>query len=252
VAADPPALLVLAGTAEARATLEALAPQAAAGRLRVVASLAGATRAPRPLPVETRTGGFGGAEGLAAFLRARGVAAVLDATHPFAVRISANAAAACAAAGVPRAQLRRPGWPGPARRFPDLAAALAAAPPGARVLAATGRASAPALQGRADLTILLRVAEPGPAIPGLETLVSRPPHSAADDRALMRDRAITHLLARDSGGADGAKLAVARELGIEILLAERPPAEAGPVLRDPDEALAWIESTLKTDATPRG
>ncbi|SFH68965.1 precorrin-6A/cobalt-precorrin-6A reductase [Albimonas pacifica] len=244
MAAEPPRLLVLAGTAEARAVLEALAPAVAESRLRVLASLAGATRAPRPLPVETRRGGFGGAEGLAAFLRARRIDAVLDATHPFAARISANAAAACAAVGAARAQLLRPGWDGPARRFPDLASALAAAPPGARVLAATGRASAPALQGRGDLEILLRVAESGPPIPGVETLVSRPPHAPEADRALMRGRAISHLLARDSGGADGAKLHVARELGIEILLAERPPAEPGAVLPGAPEALDWVLETL--------
>ncbi|MDF2233884.1 precorrin-6A/cobalt-precorrin-6A reductase [Albimonas sp. CAU 1670] len=242
--AEPPALLVLAGSAEARAVLEALGGEAAAGRLRIVASLAGATRAPRALPVETRVGGFGGADGLAAFLEERRIGAVLDATHPFAARISANAAAACAAQGVARAQLRRPGWEGPARRFPDLASALAAAPAGARVLAATGRGSAPLLAGRGDLSILVRVAEAGDEIAGVETLVARPPHDAEAERALMRGRGITHLLARDSGGIDGAKFAVARELGVEILLAERPPAQPGPVLPDVQAALGWVRETL--------
>ncbi len=138
-----PAVLVLAGTAEARAVLQALVCDAQAGRLRPVASLAGRTRAPLPLPAETRTGGFGGPDGLARYLRAQGIAAVLDATHPFAARISANARIACEAADIPRLQLLRPGWDGPARRFPTLAEALEAVPTGARVLAATGRASAP-------------------------------------------------------------------------------------------------------------
>ena len=118
------------------------------------------------------------------------------------------------------------------------------------MLAATGRGSAPLLAVRPDLTILLRVAEPGPEIPGVETLVARPPHRAEADRALMLDRRITHLLARDSGGAEVVKLEVARALGIEILLAEQPPAQPGPVLADALEALAWAHATLGLPRQP--
>ncbi len=104
-------MLVLGGTTEGRAAASALA-----GRddVRVVSSLAGAVRSPALPDGEVRIGGFGGAEGLAAHLRAERVAAVLDATHPFASTMTANAAAACAGTGVPLVVLRRPGWtPGP-------------------------------------------------------------------------------------------------------------------------------------------
>lgn len=250
MSAAPPRLLVLAGTAEARALLAALAPEAAAGRLRLAASLAGATRAPLALPGEAavRSGGFGGADGLADFLLREEMSAVIDATHPFAARISANAARACAQAGIPRLQLRRPGWSGPARRFPDLARALAAVPPGARVLAATGRGSASQLAGRPDLRVMLRVAESGPDLPGFEVVVARPPHSPEAERALLRARGVTHLLARDSGGVDGAKLEAARELGVAIHLAERPPPEPGPQAGTAAEALAWLRATLDLPA----
>jgi precorrin-6A/cobalt-precorrin-6A reductase len=230
--------------------LEALAPAHAAGRLRLVASLAGATRAPRPLPGAPRRGGFGGASGLADWLRANAAAAVIDATHPFAARISANARTACDRLALPRLQIMRPGWPGPARRFPDLAAAAAALPPGARALAATGRASAPDLAGRPDVALWLRVAEPGPLPPGLIPLVARPPRDLPAERALFADLRPTHLLARDAGGPADAKLQAAREAGAQVWLAARPAPEPGPVAPDAAAALAWLESLRLAPAIP--
>ena len=105
----PENILILGGTAEA-AKLARLAHEKLAGRARIVVSLAGRTRATAASPVETRTGGFGGAAGLADYLRAEGIALVVDATHPFAARISANARVACAETNVPRLQLVRPPW----------------------------------------------------------------------------------------------------------------------------------------------
>ncbi|MEC9433216.1 MAG: precorrin-6A/cobalt-precorrin-6A reductase [Pseudomonadota bacterium] len=251
---DPalPAALVLAGTAQARAVLGLLAPEAQAGRLRLIASLAGATARPRPLPAETRSGGFGGAEGLAAWLAEQRIGAVLDATHPFAANISANACAACARLGLPRAVLTRPPWPGGAARFPDIGAALAALPKGARALAATGRGSAPALavaaaQADRGLRLWLRVAEPGP-VAGLpesvRVIVARPPHDEATERALLSANAITHLVARDSGGTDGAKLTVAATMGVQVLLVARPPAPEGETFDTPAAAAGWLRARL--------
>ena len=102
-------VLILGGTAEA-AKLARAAHEKFAGRVRIIVSLAGRTRAPAALPVETRAGGFGGPAGLAEYLLANGISLVVDATHPFAARISANARMACAAANVPRLQLVRPEW----------------------------------------------------------------------------------------------------------------------------------------------
>ena len=95
----PRTLIVLGGTTEGRAAAAALAGRPG---VRVVSSLAGAVRAPSLPDGEVRVGGFGGAGGLAAYLCAGRVAGVLDATHPFAAGMTANAAAACAAAVEPR------------------------------------------------------------------------------------------------------------------------------------------------------
>ena len=133
-------ILVLGGTAEARE----LAAHLDGAGIRVTTSLAGRIANPRLPRGEVRVGGFGGPAALADWLAAHRVAAVVDATHPFAERISASAARACPAAGVPLLRLERPSWserPGDRwRRVPDLAAAAAVVPRlGRRVLLSTGR-----------------------------------------------------------------------------------------------------------------
>jgi precorrin-6A/cobalt-precorrin-6A reductase len=237
-------ILLLAGTAEARALSHALRE---AG-LPAIASLSGATRAPAPLPLPTRRGGFGGEEGFRAFLRTAGIDAVIDATHPFAARITARTAAVCAALGLPCLRLERPGWhPGPGDRWIRIDSEEEAArhvPPGATVLLATGRQSLGRFAGLAGRRVLLRVIDPpeGPfPWPGGDFLQGRPPFDAAAEEALFRRHRIDWLVAKDSGGEGGrAKLDAARALGLPVLMLRRPPPPPGlRVVADVSAALVW-------------
>jgi precorrin-6A/cobalt-precorrin-6A reductase len=230
-------VLLLAGTAEARAVAAGLAGMPG---VEATASLAGVTRAPAPLPVAVRTGGFGGAGGLASWLREQGTGALIDATHPFAARMAANAAEACAMAGVARLRLVRPEWPARpewlgVRRLAEAAAAL---PPGARVLLTSGRSWAP-FAGRADCRFWLRSIEPVDLPDHIEPVLGRPPFAREDELALMRRLAVTHLVAKNAGG-DPARLEAALELGVAVLMVARPAAPPGPVVARPEEALAWL------------
>lgn len=237
-------VLILAGTAEARALAEALA---ALPGLRVTASLAGVTSAPAPLAGDTRTGGFGGAAGLTAWLGEQRVAALIDATHPFAARIAANAAAACECTGTPRLKLLRPAWQpvGDWRAFPDLAATAAALPSGARPLLTTGRKELAPFAARTDLAPLLRVIEPVADLPPhIEQIVARPPFGLEDELALMRRHGATHLVAKNAGGPARAKLDAAVRLGLPILVVERPTAPSGPKATTVADAVAWTCRTV--------
>ena len=221
-------VLVLGGTAEARALARALVD---AG-VRVVSSLAGRVRDPA-LPVgEVRIGGFGGASGLAAWVRAHQITAVVDATHPFASTMTAHAVDACAAAGVPLVVLRRPGWsPEPgwvwADSVPDAAALLPSL--GERVFLTTGRTSLAAFAGL-DLEFLVRCVDPpsGPLPHRVQVLLSRGPFTVDGERALLREHAVDVLVTKDSGGSlTSAKLAAARAEGVQVLVVRRPPLPPG-------------------------
>ena len=233
-------ILLLAGTAEARALAQRLSETPG---LAVTASLAGVTADPAPICVETRRGGFGGSAGLAEYLTSNRVTAVIDATHPFAARMAANAATACAATATPRLRLIRPAWDpvGDWRGFPDLAAATAALPPRARVLVTTGRKETAPLVERGDLACLLRSIEPVPGLPPhMAQVTARPPFSLDDEVALMRRHRITHLVSKNSGGPGRAKLDAAAQLGIPLLMIERPAPPPGPVAGSVEAAVAWL------------
>lgn len=237
-------VLVLAGTAEGRAVAERLAAEP---NLDVTASFAGVTSAPAPIAAPTRTGGFGGAAGLADYVRVEAVAALIDATHPFAARMAANAATACAETGTPRLKLLRPAWEptGDWRPCRSLAAAAAALPSRARVLVTSGRKEIAPFAARTDVTCLLRLIEPVAGLPPHMTqLTARPPFPLEEEHALMRRHAVTHLVAKNAGGAGRAKLDAAARLGIPVLMVERPALPPGPTVATVDEAVAWLRETL--------
>ncbi|MEL6235395.1 MAG: cobalt-precorrin-6A reductase [Pseudomonadota bacterium] len=243
-------LLILGGTAEARA----LALQAAAlpepSDLAVTLSLAGVTRAPPPLPLPVRRGGFGGADGLAAYLRETGTNLLICATHPFANRMPENARHAAAATGIPLLRLLRPGWqPGPGdhwRSFPTVKAAVAALPSGAQALLTTG-AGTRDLPQRRDIALTLRSIEPPAALPPeVDLLIDRPPYRLESEIALMQARGISHLITRDAGGADRARLDAARALGLPVHLIARPATAGSGIETVPDiaAAMGWIAARL--------
>jgi precorrin-6A/cobalt-precorrin-6A reductase len=186
---------------------------------------------------------------LAAWLRAEEVNAVVDATHPFAARISASAVAATTMAGVPLLVLRRPGWqaePGDDWiRVPDVPAAAAALlGRDGPVLLTTGRGG---LAHFADLPhhfVIRTVDPPDPPLPAHHVLVrSRGPYRLDDERTLLREHGVRVLVTKDSGGSmTAAKLAAARELGVPVVMVDRPaiPDPAVSTVENPDGAVAWL------------
>ncbi|MFD4622952.1 cobalt-precorrin-6A reductase [Streptomyces sp. NPDC058475] len=235
-------VLVLGGTTEAR---ELAAELAARPGVRVTSSLAGRVSRPGALQGDIRIGGFGGAEGLAEWLREHGVAAVVDATHPFASGITANAARAAAVTGVPTVVLRRPGWrPGPGDRWHSAASLTEAAvllpALGRRVFLTTGRLGLAAFADLAELHFLVRSVEaPEPPLPpDTDILLARGPFTVDGERALLRTHGIDVLVTKDSGGdATAAKLTAARDLGLPVVVVRRPPLPVG-VTAVPDVASA--------------
>jgi precorrin-6A/cobalt-precorrin-6A reductase len=218
-------VLVLGGTGEARALAGRLA-----ARMRVTLSLAGRTRAPALPDCAVRVGGFGGADGLAAWLRGAGVTVLVDATHPFARVISANARAAAEGAGVPLVVLARPPWAqAPGDRWtevPDMAdAAAALGPVPRRVFLAIGRQEVAAFRAAPHHRYLVRSVEP--VAPGdlpqhAETILARGPFPEADEARLLRQRGIEVVVAKNSGGAATyGKIAAARALGVPVVMVAR-------------------------------
>ncbi len=237
-------ILLLAGTGEARVIAAGLA-QAGVPAL---ASLAGATRDPRPLPLRTRIGGFGGAAGFLDVVAAEGITRVIDATHPFAARITARTARLCAGAGLPYLLVQRPPWvAGPGDDWIEIDReedAAAHVPLGATVFLGTGRQGLERFAGLAGRTLICRQIDPpdGPfPFPGGRFLVARPPFSVAEETALFRDLGIDWLVVKNAGGAASAtKLVAARQLGLPVLMIRRPPVPAGvAVVETAEEALAW-------------
>ncbi|MGW7278235.1 cobalt-precorrin-6A reductase [Streptomyces sp. NPDC054844] len=227
-----PHVLILGGTTEAR---RLAADLAARPGVRVTTSLAGRVTRPGSLAGEVRTGGFGGPEGLAAWLREQHVDALVDATHPFAETITANAVRAAAATGTPAVILRRPGWQaGPGDHWHSAASLAEAAGLlpglGRRVLLTTGRLGLAAFAHLPDHHFVARSVEPPepPLPPNTRVLLARGPFTEADERALLREHRIEVLVTKDSGGAaTAAKLTAARELALPVVIVRRPPLPRG-------------------------
>ncbi|WP_327667639.1 cobalt-precorrin-6A reductase [Streptomyces sp. NBC_00485] len=241
-----PHVLILGGTAEAR---ELAAVLAARPGVRVTTSLAGRVTRPGALAGDVRVGGFGGAAGLADWLREQHVDALVDATHPFAETITANGARAAAASGVSSVVLRRPGWrPGPEDRWhlvTSLSAAADALPRfGSRAFLTTGRLGLSAFAHLADMHFVVRSVEPPepPVPPHTEVLLARGPFTVADETTLLREYLIDVLVTKDSGGeATAAKLTAARQLGLPVVVVRRPPLPRGvSAVSDVAGVLAWL------------
>jgi len=245
-------VLILGGTAEARALAAALA---GVSGVRPVSSLAGRVRDPALPAGEVRIGGFGGAAGLADWLAAEAIAAVVDATHPFAATISWSAAQAAAATGVPILALRRPGWVQCAgddwRRVPTPAAAASALAAGPvaddalaeRVFLTTGRTGLEPFAGLSRHWFLIRSIEApsAPLPPRHQLLLARGPFSVAQEIALMRQHRIDVLVTKDSGGPlTSAKLVAARELRLPVLLIQRPSLPEVPAVSTVEAACDWV------------
>ena len=237
-------VLLLGGTAEGRALAARLYPQTD-----VISSLAG--RVPDPaLPAgPVRIGGFGGVEGLRQWLRDNDIAAVIDATHPFAATMTANAAAACAELALPHLLLSRPAWdPGDAELVASdrEAADVVAAKGYSRVFLTTGRSGTTAFRD-SGAWFLIRVVT-APQAENLprdhELLLSRGPYRYEDEHRLMRDHRIDVVVTKNSGGElTRPKLVAAQALGVDVVMIDRPPLPAGVTVVDSvDDAVGWLLS----------
>ena len=219
-------VLILGGTREAADLATTLV--AAHPNWRVITSLAGRTREPAPLAGETRIGGFGGQEGLAEYLRSERVTKLVDATHPFAKRISENARLAAGRAGIPLETVTRPPWQ---KQHGDnwvevasLEKARDALPIGARVLLALGSQHIAVFASRGDVHFVVRMVDlpdSPPSLPDHQLLLGKP-GTAEQEKALLTAHAITHIVCRNSGGtASLAKVEAARQLGITVVMVRR-------------------------------
>jgi len=235
-------LLILGGTVEARTLAAALVQHG----VPVTSSLAGRVAEPRLPAGAVRVGGFGGPQGLAAWLRDHEVTAVVDATHPFAGRISASAAEACQDEGVPLLRLERPGWverPGDRWTWVDDPHAAAVALPtfGARAFLTTGRQGLAAF-AQTEVWCLIRCVDPPapPLPPHHELILDRGPYTLAGEGALIDRHRIDVVVTKDSGGEHtAAKLAAAHERELPVIVVRRPPRVAMETVRTVQAAVDW-------------
>ncbi|WP_219414135.1 cobalt-precorrin-6A reductase [Pseudonocardia nigra] len=245
-------VLILGGTGEARRLAAVLDGRPG---FAVTSSLAGRVAVPWLPCGSVRVGGFGGLDGLTGWLRSNRTDVVVDATHPFSARMTAHAVAASAAVGVPLLVLRRPGWTaGPGDRWhrvPDAAAAAALLPTlGERAFLAIGRQQLAAFADLDGMWFLLRAVDPpAPPLPRRNHVVlGRGPFTADAERELLREHRIDVLVARDSGGdMTAAKLVAARELGVPVVLLNRPPEPDAPVVGTVDDAVGRLEALRTPD-----
>ena len=237
---------MLGGTTEATALATALADLGHDA----IFSYAGRTGNPADQPLPTRVGGFGGTDAMAAYLKDKAITHVVDATHPFAAGISANAVLACKRAGVALAALERPEWQAGEgdlwTRVGDIAGAVAALPEArARVFLAIGKQHIGDFAPKPGNFYLLRLVDPpkGPLpLPDAHAVIARGPFDLAGDRALMKAHRISHVVAKNSGGAGAeAKITAARELGLPVIMIDRPVLPGRPVLAGVGAVLRWLD-----------
>lgn len=243
-------MLILGGTGEAAdlAARASLLPG-----VEIMTSLAGRTRQPVKLSANARVGGFGGVLGLTEYLQEQQIDFLIDATHPFAAQISFSAAAAAAATRIPHLMLIRPAWQPmsgdhwievmsnqmAASLLPSLAQ---------RIFLTIGRQELATFAPLQDLWFLMRMVdapEPNVPLPPGNLVLARGPFTLQDERSLLQEHKIKAIVSKNSGGdATYAKILAARELGIPVVMVQRPPIPNSDRVETVEDALAWISSVL--------
>jgi precorrin-6A/cobalt-precorrin-6A reductase len=245
--------LILGGTGDANQ----LAERCIREKIDAVYSYAGRTQIPLPHSLPTRIGGFGGVAGLADYIRKQRVTHVVDATHPFAAEMSRHAVEACAATDTRLLALDRAPWIRTAGdrwiEVADVDAAVAALPEQrVRIFLAIGRQHLAPFAAKPQHAYTLRFVDaPDGALPlpDAEVIVSRGPFTLQGDHELMRSRGIEFLVARNSGGAGArAKIDAARELGLPVIMIERPALPERPRVESVEEVLAWLAHDARLGA----
>lgn len=241
-------VLLLGGTTEAGQLARALAEAGVDG----VYSYAGRTETPLRQPLPQRVGGFGGVRGLVEYLRTEAITHIVDATHPFAAQMSKNAVEAHEITGVPLMALERPAWgPVAGDRWisvqSGVEAALALPREPTRVFLAIGRQGLGDFAGAPQHHYLLRLVDaPGTPLPlpRIQVVLGRGPFQFEDDLALMRNHGTQILVAKNAGGEGArAKLDAARELGLAVLMIDRPALPPRPVSATVQGVLDWLHGT---------
>jgi precorrin-6A/cobalt-precorrin-6A reductase len=239
----PKRILILGGTTEARDLADRLVGQG----YDVTTSLAGVTANPVLPQGKVVSGGFGGADGLAAFLALEGFDLVVDATHPFAVQIAQNAVEACKRCGLKLVRLERAVWqqhPGDMWfEAADTAEAVARLHSGGRAFVTIGRKELPLFAIRDDISVVARLIEP-PAFERPDNwriVLARPPFTVRDEVALMRTEDVTVLVTKNAGGKGRAKLDAARELRLPVIMIRRPNKPPAPVLENVELVMAVVQ-----------
>jgi precorrin-6A/cobalt-precorrin-6A reductase len=239
-------VLLLAGTAEAREIAESL------NRMGVqsVASLAGTTRAAKRLPIPMRVGGYGSAKAFADYLRTEDITHVLDATHPFAARMSIRSVQVCRVLGVPYLQVLRPAWtPQAGDQWTLLQSEAEAAehiPKTACVFLATGRQMLEQFRNLEGRRLILRQIDP-PTAPfpfeGGEFLIGRPPFSIKDEISVFVRLGVDWLVVKNAGGAASrSKLDAARKLGLPVAMIQRPEQPNCETVPHASAAVDWVRA----------
>jgi len=239
-------VLLLAGSGEAKTIAQGLLDL----NIPAVASLAGATRTPDQLALSTRSGGFGGSPGFKEYLRAQKITAVIDATHPFASRITARTADTCKELNIPYLYCCRPGWSAePGDQWTEIAKeeeAVEHMALGATVFLGTGRQTLARFANLEGRHVICRQIDP-PTQPfpfsGGEYLIGRPPFPVAEEKALFARLGVDWLIVKNAGGQPSrTKLAAANELGIPVLMIRRPALPDALVVETADAAIRWAQT----------
>ncbi|HEY9748597.1 MAG TPA: cobalt-precorrin-6A reductase [Allocoleopsis sp.] len=245
-------VLILGGTSEATA----LAARASTlPEVEIIMSLAGRTRQPIDLSsgrdIKMRMGGFGGIAGLTEYLQKQQIDVLIDATHPFAAQISFNAVAAAIESKIPHLMLMRPTWqPMPGDRWIEVAsneAAVTILPNlGQRIFLTIGRQELATFAALQNLWFLMRMVDspaPDASLPPGELLLERGPFDLQTERSLLQKYHIEVIVSKNSGGdATYAKIVAARELGLPVVMVQRPPVPKGDRVESVEDALAWINN----------
>ena len=245
-------MLILGGTQEAVALAKRLTDE---GDYQVVTSLAGRTSRPTKRPGEVRIGGFGGVDGLAAYITEASIDVIIDATHPFAAQMAGNAALASERTGRPRIKLLRAPWrESPGDRWTIVSSFESAAkavstlmmPPRSRVFLATGYQGIGVFQSL-SVQFLVRLVDPKPALDAVSNftvIIDRGPFTEDNEQALFERYAVQAVVSKNSGGKGTyAKIAAARRLNLPVIMIDRPPIPEGPVCSTIETVIRWLGET---------
>ncbi len=243
-------VLLLGGTTEATNLAQAMAQTA----IDAVFSYAGRTDSPVEQPLPTRTGGFGGVQGLADYIARENITHLVDATHPFAAQISNNAVAACQMTNTPLIAFSRAPWVAQTGDIwmdvADTEAAVAVLPDTpARVFLAIGKQTLGAFAAKHQHFYLLRLVDAPDAdmpLPNTQIILDRGPFNVGGDTALLRAHAITHVIAKNSGGKGAsAKLQAARALQLPVIMIARPAIADRPIASNVVAVMDWLHHSAR-------